>query len=129
MRWAWQGGPEPVEVSTDSLIAAAAFVDDYAKPMTERVYGDAALPEVERHAAVLAKYIRKHQMRTINKRTLKQAPHKAALAVMREAEKMDAAVAYLVEAGWLMPNLSREGEAPGRQKQDFLVNPAVHRGV
>ena len=125
INWAWQGGAEPAEVSADALIAAAAWVDDYAKPMAERVYGDAALPEVEWHAAMLAKYIRKHGFREINKRTLKQSPHKSRLPGLREAKAMDAAVEYLEEAGWLMPNRSRDGSTLGRERQDYLVNPAV----
>src|SRR5690606_26938153 len=84
IKWAWNAGAEPSEVSADSLVAAASWVDDYAKPMAERVYGDAALPAVERHAAILAKYIRKLGLREINKRTLKQSPHKSALPGLRE---------------------------------------------
>jgi putative DNA primase/helicase len=126
IRWAWEGGSEPTQVSPNSLIAAAAWVDDYAKPMAERVYGDAALPDVERHAAILAKYIRKHGFREINKRTLKQSPHKSALPGLREAQAMDAAVGFLVDAGWLMPNPSRAGGGPGQKRLDYLVNPAVH---
>lgn len=127
-RWAWVGGAEPVDVSAESLIAAAGFVDDYCKPMAERVYGDAALPVVERHAAILAKYIRKQGLRSINKRTLKQSPHKSRLPGLREAQAMDAAIAFLVDAGWLLPNPSREGDNPGRERADFLVNPAVLEG-
>lgn len=128
LRWAWDGGAEPNEVSAESLIAAASFVDDYAKPMAERVYGDAALPVVERNAAVLAKYIRKQGFQSINKRTLKQSPHKSRLPGLRDAQAMDAAIACLVEADWLLPNPSRDGATPGRERADFLVNPAVLGG-
>lgn len=124
IRWAWGNGAEPVEVSADALIAAATWVDDYAKPMAERVYGDAALPAVERHAATLAKYIRRQGFREINKRTLKQSPHKSALPGLRDAAIMDAAVECLVDAGWLLPHHSRDG-GPGQPKLDYLVNPAV----
>ena len=125
IRWAWEGGAEPAEISADALIAAAAWVDDYAKPMAERVYGDAALPEVERHAAMLAKYIRKAKLRTINKRELKRSPHKSWLPGLRDTPAMDAAVELLVDAGWLLPNPSRDGGGVGRERQDYLVNPAV----
>src|SRR5205085_2207738 len=125
IRWAWEGGDEPAEVSADSLIAAAALVDDYLKPMAERVYGDAALPVVERHAAMLAKYIRRKGFREVNKRTLKQSPHKSALPGLRDAQAMDAAFTFLVDAGWLLPNPSRDGASVGRERQDYLVNPAV----
>lgn len=127
IRWAWTAGAEPAEVSVDSLIAAADFVDSYAKPMAERVYGDAALPMVERHAAMLAKYIRRQGLRAINKRELKRSPHKSALPGLREAAAMDAAVGFLVDAGWIMPQHSRDGK-PGQPKLDYIVNPAVHGG-
>lgn len=128
VRWAWHGGAEPSEVSEDALIAAAGFCDDYCKPMAERVYGDAALPPVERNAAVLARYIKRQGFRTINKRTLKRSPHKSSLPGLREAQAMDAAVDHLVDAGWLNPAPTREGTAPGRRSEDYTVNPAVHGG-
>ncbi|MEO6151671.1 MAG: DUF3987 domain-containing protein [Croceibacterium sp.] len=124
-RWAWVGGTEPTSVSAEALIAAAAWVDDYAKPMAERVYGDAALPVAERDASVLAKYIRKAKLKTINKRELKRSPHKSRLPNLRDVQAMDAAVELLVDAGWLLASPSREGGHVGRERQDYLVNPAV----
>ncbi len=126
--WAIRGGDEPREISIDALTAAAAWVDDYAKPMAERVYGDAALPAVERHAALLARYIRKAKLTSINKRQLKQSPHKTPLAAIREAPIMDAAVSYLVDAGWLIDKGERDGDGPGRKRGDYAVNPEVHGG-
>ena len=113
--WAMRGGTEPGEVSVDTIAAAAAWVDDYAKPMAERVYGDAALPVVERHAAVLARYIRKAKLTSINKRELRRSPHKTPLAALREAPDMDAAVSCLVDTGWLIDKSDREHETPGRR--------------
>jgi hypothetical protein len=124
--WAFRGGSEPDEVTFDSLVASAEFVDDYAKSMAERVYGDAALPAVERLAAVLARYIVKQRMARINKRTLKQSPHKSRLPGLRNADTMNQVVEFLVDAGWLMPSPSREGATAGREKADYIVNPAVH---
>lgn len=126
--WAFVGGPEPAEVSADALIAAAAWVDDYAKPMAERVYGDAALPEVERNAATLARYIRKSGLRQINKRDLKRTPHKSKLPNLRDKDAMDGAVQHLVDAAWLMECPSREGGTVGRHREDYLVNPAIIGG-
>ena len=126
--WACRGGAEPVEVSEDSLIAAATWVDDYAKPMAERVYGDAALPVVERHAATLARYIRKAKLGQVNKRDLRRSPHKSNLAGIRDADALEAALRFLVDAGWLLKNPSRDGGGHGRQSEDYLVNPAVLGG-
>lgn len=123
IRWAWNGGAEPTAVSPESLAGAAEFVDDYAKPMAQRVYGDAALPLSERNAAVLARYIRKHRLRAINKRDLKRSPHKAHLPGLRQAQALDAAIEHLVDAAWLLR--ADTGDDPGRPREDYLVNPAV----
>jgi putative DNA primase/helicase len=128
IRWAWSGGAEPATVSADALIAAAAWVDDYAKPMAERVYGDAALPVAERNAAILAKYIRKSSLRSINKRELRRSPHKSSLPSLRDNQAMDATIELLIDAGWLMASPTREGGGPGRERQDYTVNPAVLEG-
>lgn len=126
--WAIGGGQEPSEISADSLIAAATWVDDYAKPMAERVYGDAALPEVERNAATLARYIRKAGLRQINKRDLKRSPHKSRLPNLKDKGAMDEAVDHLVDAGWLRDCSAREGATIGRHREDYQVNPAIHGG-
>jgi hypothetical protein len=126
VRWAFDGGNEPAEISLDSLVAAAGFVDDYAKPMAQRVYGDAALPAAERNAGLLARYIRKNGFASINKRDLKRSPHKSHLAALRQASAMDAAIAHLVDGGWLLG--IDDAAAQGRPRGDYLVNPAVHGG-
>lgn len=125
MAWAFGDGAEPAEVSARSVVAAGAFVDDYAKPMAERVYGDAGLPLVERHGSLLARYIVKQGFATINLRTLKRSPHKSALAALRGGDAMRAAADFLVDAGWLLPDPSREGGSIGRGSLDYLVNPAI----
>ncbi|MFC4293554.1 DUF3987 domain-containing protein [Novosphingobium tardum] len=123
--WAFAGGAEPREVSNASLSAAALWVDDYAKAMAERVYGDAALPVSERNAALLARYIRKNNLTEINKRELKRHPHKMHLKALRDASAMDAAILHLEEAGWLICDGARDGDNPGRPRSDYRVNPAV----
>lgn len=128
LTWACSGGPEPREVSAGSLAKAIEFVDGYVKPAALRVFGDAALPSVERNAAVLARYIRRKCMVRVNARDLKQSPHKQHLPGMREAAPLDDALAHLEEAGVLREMPSREGGTAGRSKRDYLVNPAFIGG-
>ena len=125
-KWASTGGDEPREVSLATIEAAAEWIDDYAKPMAARVYGDAALPVAERNAAMLARYILKAGLRTINKRDLKRSPHKSALPTMRDAKALDAAIEVLADADWLKPNGARDSDMPGRASASYAVNPAVH---
>jgi hypothetical protein len=100
-------------------------VDEYAKPSALRVYGDAALPLVERHAATLARYIVKHGLRKFNARKLRR---EAGLPGMKEAEPFNAAVSFLIEADWLRDDGHRAADNAGRRSSDFLVNPGVHGG-
>lgn len=126
--WAWGDGDEPRDVSMATIEAAAEWIDDYAKPMAARVYGDAAMPAAERNAAILARYIAKAGLRTFNKRDLKRSPHKSALPTLRDAEPMNKALEVLCDAGWIQFAGSRDGEGAGRLSGDYRVNPAVHRG-
>lgn len=123
--WALGHGPEPVEISAASIEAAAVWIDDYAKPMASRVYGDAALPKSERDAAILARYIRKNGLRSINARDLKRSPHKSALPTLRNAQAMTEAIELLCDAGWLVSAAERSGELQGRKSADYTVNPAA----
>lgn len=126
-QWALTGGPEPREVSCATIEAAAEWIDSYAKPMAERVYGDAALPAAERNAAILARYIVRMGLRTFNKRELKRSPHKSALPTLRDAKAMDAALEVLADGGLIQHAGKRDGETIGRATGDYAVNPALHR--
>ena len=125
--WAYNGGDEPREVSAGSLIAAASWVDDYAKDMALRVYGDAALPKVERDAAALARYLVRLGDRVVNKRAFARSPHKSAHNLSGTA--LDDAFAHLVDADWLRETPSRAGEMPGKNRKDYAVNPAIFGGA
>lgn len=128
-RWAMSGGPEPREISLETIEAAAEWIDSYAKPMAERVYGDAALPAAERDAAMLARYIVKKGLRAFNKRELKRSPHKTALPSLRNAKAMDAALEVLEDGGLVRASGKRDGDGPGRASGDYTVNPALHRAA
>ncbi|WP_245228703.1 DUF3987 domain-containing protein [Pontixanthobacter sp. CEM42] len=123
--WALGQGNEPKEISAKSIEAAAAWIDDFAKPMAARVYGDASLPKSERDAAILARYIRKQRFKTINARDLKRSPHKSALPSLRTAQAMGEAIECLIDAGWLTEDGRREGQSHGRVSADYQVNPAI----
>ena len=110
---------EPAEVSEQAILSALAFLEDYACPMARRCFGDAALPQVERDAVALAKWIRRNHPEAVNARELR---HAGAMPT-REAERYDAALGELEQAGWVRPAPSTAG--PGRKRKDWLVNPAV----
>lgn len=125
--WAFAGGNEPRSISARSLVAAAGFVDDYAKPMAQRVYGDAALPKVERDAATLGRYLIRLGERVVNKRALSRSPHKSEHGLRGEA--LGDALEHLTTADWLRDASSREGESIGRKREDYAVNPRIFGGT
>ena len=127
----WCGAPgfeaPPAEISEAAVAAADLLVDDYFVPMAERVYGDAALPEVERLTTTLARWIKRQQPvpETVNARNIQRAK----LPGLREAVKVATATNNLIDADWLRPIPNRAGGTPGRQRADFAVNPRLRRAV
>lgn len=121
-KWAYAGGPEPRTISAATIEAVGDFIASYALPMAERVYGDAALPLVERNAATLARHLKKTRQRSVNARALRREDR---LPGLREAEAVAEAIDALVEANWLHPEPTRRGGGNGRQSSDYTVNPAI----
>lgn len=124
MAWAFgYEDREPDEIGYKSLVAAIEYVESYAKPTALRVFGDAALPPVERNAATLARYILKQRLSQINVREISRS---GGMPTLKRAPDIAEAIDHLVEADWLRPAPSRAGDSAGRAKGDFDVNPAVH---
>jgi hypothetical protein len=111
--------PAPSSISAAAVAGAATLIEDYLKPMAERSYGDAALPQAERDAAVLAKWIKRERPAILNASKVRRT---AKLQGLRQAEAFSAAVKVLVEADWLRPIHEPTG---GRPKSDYSVNPLL----
>jgi len=112
---------EPRSVSLQTLAATIEFVEGYAKPTALRVFGDAALPAVERNASTLARYILRHRLATFNARSLRRA---AGLPGLKDASAFNEALALLEDADWLRKVGTRAGESIGRTSSDYMVNPS-----
>ena len=122
LKWADNGGAEPREVSAQTVGLAADFVDLYCKPMALRVYGDAAMSQSERNAAVVARYIRGLRLQKFNARSLRRG---AGYPGPKKPDELDAALAHLVEGDWILPVAERDGDTPGRKAHNYIVNPKV----
>jgi len=111
----WCGGSgltmPPSAISAKAVTAAIAFVADYFHPMAARVFGDAGLPEADRLATVVARWIMQTRPTVINAKLLRRT---AGLPGLREAEKVKSALAVLVEADWIAPAPARAGGGAGR---------------
>jgi hypothetical protein len=121
----WCGDDEtkdlPEMVSEAAAVAAIVFLDEYAIPMARRCFGEAALPQVDRDAKVLARWIRTNEPDTINVRNLRRA----GVLTAKDASRYDAAITELEAAGWVCPDPHREGSGSGRQRKDWSVNPRL----
>jgi len=120
--WAEFGGSEPDTICDVVMLRTIAFVEEYAKPMARRVFGDAERPEVERNAATLARHIIKKKLRAINLSKLRSA----GLPGLRDADALSETAEFLVETGWLTFTGQRAGGTSGRMSKDYAVNPGVH---
>jgi len=123
--WAFSDGPEPATISKRAVYAALTWVEDYAKPMAQRVYGDAAVSVADRNAALLARYVRRHKLELLNLRDLRRSPHKPHLKPLQPKNALEDAVEVMLDAGWLLPAFQRDGPNAGQQRKDYRVNPAA----
>ncbi len=94
--------------------------------MALRVYGDAALPEAEHHAARIARRIIKNRPTVVNARKIRREWRIPGLLI---STKIADALDVLIDADILRPAPSRQGDAPGRNRSDFEVNPRLWEAV
>lgn len=127
---AWSGSPdgtpEPEEISERAIVAAVVFLDGFAIPMARRTFGAAALPQAERDARRLARWLI-HQTpipETVNARDLRRLREGPQIG---DAERMEAALRELEGARWCRATPTRAGGTSGRTRKDWTINPAIER--
>lgn len=116
--------PVPSEVRLESVVAAIALIEVYMVPMYQRCLGDTALSQAEHDARTLARRIKSDGVDLLNPRKLvrdKNSP-------LRDRKRIDAAIRELMEAKWVSSVGGRSGNNPGRQRDDYRVNPRVFEG-
>lgn len=118
----WAGnGPAPGLVSISAVLSAAALLDGYFRPMAERCYGVSARPAGFRKAAVLARHIAQTRLQRLNVREL----YRGRLPGLADVHSARQAVEILADAQWLFDDRQRDGGNPGRQREDYRVNPRL----
>jgi hypothetical protein len=102
--------------------AAATLVANYFMPMAERVFGDAAATDAERHMATLARWIIKEKVPGLHVRLMQR---EVRLPGLRTAEQIKKAADGLVEADWLRP-LAKAAFGQPRARGVYLINPKLY---
>lgn len=123
--WSHQDSPAPpTRISTAAVTGALMLIEDYFKPMAERVYADAALPENERLGTALARHIVQERIERFNSRDLYRKA--GGTPLINNADTANMAVKELENADWIRPDIPSAGQDKrGRKKHDYVVNPKI----
>jgi hypothetical protein len=127
----WTAGPDhapaPTFIAAAHVEAAIALLLKYFWPMARRVFGASALPQDERDARTLARWLLRQRAMpdVLNPRQLRDLKGGPSIP---DAARLKAALAVLAEAGWVRPAPARDGDTPGKPRADNAVNPNL-RGV
>lgn len=118
-----EGGTAPEAVGEDAMRRATAFLAVYAVPMARRVFGEAALPEAERDARRLARWLLRQAPcpEVLNARVLRRQADGPGIP---KAERITTALGELAELGWVRSEAT-SGHRGGRPRGDWAVNPMV----
>jgi hypothetical protein len=118
----------PIEVNKLAILRAVTFLADYALPMARRAFGEAALPEPERDARQLARWLLKQQPlpATLNVRELRRVANGPG---MPNSMRIEAALEELAALGWVRQALNSRAGLGGRSKNDWEANPALGGGL
>jgi hypothetical protein len=117
------GTPEPAEIGERGVIAAITCLSGFAIQMARRTFGSAGLPEAERDARRLARWLIQQRPlpATVNAKELRRMAQGPAIP---DSERMEAALRELEAAGWARPAPSRAAGL-GRQRKDWAINPKL----
>jgi hypothetical protein len=119
----WAQGAERIEpgkISETAMLSAIALMDGYFIPMARRVFGEAAIPEEERLALELARWIVRTTASAFNARLTRRKLG----GLLREAKHMTKACEVLIQAGWIRSS-GKPTPSGGRTASDYEVNPTL----
>jgi hypothetical protein len=112
---------QPQRIGETAMLAAIGLVDGYFLPMARRVLGEAAIPEDDRRAMELARWIMQARTTPFNARETRRKLGGG----LRDAKAMALACEVLTQAGWIRPVERPSGAGGGRVPASYDVNPAV----
>jgi Protein of unknown function (DUF3987) len=118
LSWATRDSAEPASVSADTVARAGEYLD-YAAGMLDRVTAGLAITRPETDAASIGRHLLRTRAACLNERALYQS---AGFAWARDAERLGAALALLVHAGWIRTPTAK---GRGRPRSDWQVSPRL----
>jgi hypothetical protein len=129
LAWCEHGrGDPPGEVQEADMLRAVTFLADYAVPMARRCFGEAALPQSERDARRLARWLLRRQPvpATLNVRELRRMQDGPGIST---PDRVRAALEELAGLGWVRQADPNRAGMGGRSRDDWTVNPALVGGA
>lgn len=127
LAWSEAGHADaPTEIGEPDMLRAVTFLHEYAVPMARRAFGEAALPQAERDARRLARWIQRQRPRpsTVNAKELRRMANGPGIP---DAARLDAALAELEGLGWVRRTDPNRAGIGGRSRADWTVNPELAR--
>jgi hypothetical protein len=124
--WAFDGAGHPPDTIRDDAVGRAIYLhDECFASHARRTFQDAALPEPERDARTIARWLAAQaggaEPSAVTIRDIYRTKHLG----VTDRDKAHVAVQILVDAGWLRPAPSRAGEHPGRKSERFDIPDAL----
>lgn len=110
-----------------AMNAAIGLIEGWAGPMAKRAFGASAASAEEGDTAALARWLRRRGLRAFNARDARRSGDGPGGRLATTAA-MTAACRGLEEAGLIRRKGGRAGDAPGRNRLDYAVNPALLEG-
>jgi Protein of unknown function (DUF3987) len=121
--------PLPSCVSKQSLILALHFIDDYAKPMAQHVYGSMHLNKEESSAIRIFRSLKASKVETINVSEMgRRVVNGVSFPRIKNTSDRDKAMQVLIEHGVVRYAPSRAGGSKGKQTNSYVVNPRIVEG-
>jgi len=117
LAWLADGGEPPRVIDEMGAGRADGLLGEYFLPMAARFFGVNALPQSARDARTLAKVIVEERRERLNSRTLGRS------GPIRNVDRVKAALLDLEAAGWVRRDPVRDGDGPGKPRDDWEVRP------
>jgi hypothetical protein len=112
---------EPKKIGESAMEAAICLIDGYFLPMAQRTFGEASIPEEDKRAMELARWIWRERPPRFNARETRRSMRGG----LKDAKAMNQACEVLTQAGWIRPVERAPGGSGGRTPSDYEVNPTL----